>query len=148
MIIGVTGTSNHVTSAQFATAWELVAYTAATQLHHGDCVGADKMMHDAVVSTRLRRSVNDLPRTGIVIHPPDNNAKRAFCQDYDEIREPLPYLVRNRAIVAAVNLLIAVPRTATEEVRSGTWATIRYARDAKKPVIIIDPSGGWRLDGL
>jgi len=146
MKIGVTGTSTGVTPAQLATAWELLSYVNATELHHGDCTGADAACHRIVCDTRLKRRVNDLPFTRIIIHPPDNDTKRAFCREYDDIREPLPYLVRNRAIVAASDLLVAIPRTAAEELRSGTWATIRYARDAVIPVMIIEPDGSWRLN--
>jgi hypothetical protein len=34
--------------------------------------------------------------------------------------------------------LIATPESLTEELRSGTWATIRYARKIKKPCLILD----------
>lgn len=46
-------------------------------------------------------------------------------------------LARNRRIVAAVDVLIAAPETDREELRSGTWATIRYARAAGKPVVML-----------
>lgn len=38
------------------------------------------------------------------------------------------YLDRNREMVDGADVLIAFPKTAEEETRSGTWATIRYAR--------------------
>lgn len=100
-------------------------------VHHGDCVGADK---DADTIAR---------RVGckVVIHPPDNDSKRAFCaQPGDEVRKPLPYLVRNRDIVNESETVIAAPRTAIEELRSGTWATIRYARQKRRSLIILRPA--------
>ena len=50
-------------------------------------------------------------------------------------------LVRNRDIVAAVDVLIAAPLVDKEELRSGTWATIRYARAARKPVVMLSRGG-------
>jgi len=44
-------------------------------------------------------------------------------------------LARNRVIVSRVDVLIAAPLQDEEITRSGTWATIRYARAAGKPVI-------------
>ncbi len=149
MKLGVTGTSGLVTPAQGQALHQLITRVAATELHHGDCVGADKMCHDIVAGAQhrdLERRLS-LPPMRIIIHPPDNDAKRAFCQSYDEIREPLPYLVRNRNIAAESDLVIAAPRSAEEEIRSGTWATVRYARDLEKVVIIINPDGSWHLDG-
>ena len=49
----------------------------------------------------------------------------------------LPPLVRNRNIVRAVDIMIAAPATDKEELRSGTWATVRYCRQARKPVIML-----------
>jgi len=49
------------------------------------------------------------------------------------------YLQRNKDIVNDSEILIACPYTLTEEQRSGTWATIRYARKINKPIIILDP---------
>jgi len=48
-------------------------------------------------------------------------------------------LERNHKIVDAVSILIAAPRSLAEEVRSGTWATVRYARKTMTSVIFLDP---------
>lgn len=84
--------------------------------HHGDCVGADAQAHDIAVALGYR----------VVIHPPEISSKRAFkdgcvlpAKDYHE---------RNHDIVDSSRLMIAAPDTNTEIVRSGTWATVRYAR--------------------
>jgi len=55
--------------------------------------------------------------------------------------DPRPPLVRNRDIVDATDMLIAAPATRKEVLRSGTWATIRYAKKMKKWIYIIYPSG-------
>jgi outer membrane protein insertion porin family len=49
-------------------------------------------------------------------------------------------LDRNRAIVDSCDVLIACPK-GPEEQRSGTWATVRYARKQKKRIVIIWPDG-------
>ena len=96
----------------------------AEEVHHGDCEGADTFAH--FIAAR---------ETMVVIHPPTNPKHRSFCaKEYDiedsiiiELR-PQHYLVRNHAIVDESDLLVALPKTLVEEKRSGTWATIRYAR--------------------
>jgi len=87
--------------------------------HHGDCVGADEEAHE--LAWRLH--------CDIVIHPPTDPKARAWCPS-QTVREPLPYLERNKAIVRESGLLLATPASRTEVLRSGTWATIRYARKA------------------
>lgn len=61
------------------------------------------------------------------------------------MREPAPYIVRDHAIVDEVQFLIGCPRKDIEELRSGTWATIRYARKQRRNlncIILIYPDGG------
>jgi hypothetical protein len=53
--------------------------------------------------------------------------KRTFKAAAD-VRGPKPYLNRNRHIVRETALLIAVPNELTEQPRSGTWSTVRYAQ--------------------
>jgi hypothetical protein len=52
-----------------------------------------------------------------------------------------PYLVRNHEIVDDSQVLIAAPKEFTEQLRSGTWATIRYARKIGRTVRIVFPDG-------
>lgn len=97
-------------------------------LHHGDCIGAD------VDADAVAREAG----WEVEIHPPDDDSKRAFCaQAGDTVRQPLPYLERNHDIVDVTLRLIAAPRQAREEIRSGTWATVRYARRVGHPVTVL-----------
>lgn len=100
-----------------------------THLHHGDCVGADHEAHILAVQCGL----------DISIHPPIELTYRALNRPYGRgmIYEPKAYLTRNRAIVEACDVLIACPLTEDPVLRSGTWATIRYAELMGKPVIKI-----------
>lgn len=102
------------------------------EVHHGDCVGVDADANLVAIEAGCR----------VVIHPPVELKHRAFCGD--EARragvrcltlEPLPYLVRNHAIVDATDLLVAFP-AGPEQLRSGTWSTVRYARKQGKDVLI------------
>lgn len=52
-----------------------------------------------------------------------------------------PPLERNKRMVDHAEFLIAAPRTVHEHQRSGTWATVRYARTVNRPVVIIQPDG-------
>jgi hypothetical protein len=65
-------------------------------------------------------------------------ARRHYCNVIEHpITDTKGLLDRNHDIVAACDILIAAPETDTEQLRSGTWATIRYCRAAGKPVIML-----------
>lgn len=102
----------------------------ASWAHHGDCIGADVDFH------RLAR-LNGLKVHG---HPPINPSKRAWCE-FDEIEEEKEYIDRNHDIVRAVDFMIACPQGFKEELRSGTWATIRYFKGTGCPGKIVWPDG-------
>lgn len=132
-MIGFTGTQRGLSKRQFYHLSKLlddkVFVVGERQwMHNGDCIGADKEAGEIWLEYGGR----------IHLHPPINPNKRAFL-DADRIEAPLPYLERNHRIVDMSDLLIACPGEDTEIVRSGTWATIRYARKRKVPVTIIFP---------
>jgi len=131
--LGFTGTQEGATSAQIAKLDELFASFGQFELHHGDCIGADKAAH--LAARRVGASV--------VIHPPLVKTKRAFCESA-LILPPKAYLERNKDIVDATDVLIACPKSEKEELRSGTWSTVRYARKQRKMEIIILPDGSIR----
>lgn len=98
--------------------------------HHGDCINSDKVFHAMCLAHGMI----------IHIHPPTNPKKRAFCAGGDIEYLPAPYLKRNRNIVAMSDVLLATPH-GPEELRSGTWATIRYAKQKGIQVYIVYPNG-------
>lgn len=100
------------------------------EFHHGDCIGADR---DA-------QEIANEDGWYTVSHPPEIQTKRAFTEN-DRTEPRKPYLDRNHDIVYETEMLIACPKEDTEQLRSGTWATVRYARKQGKPVRIIRPSG-------
>lgn len=110
------------------------------EFHHGDCVGSDEQADELAY------------RHGyyIVLHPPDSDKKRAWTTHYDMSRMPKPYLVRNREIVhddyGLCDWMIATPGDRNERQRSGTWATIRYARK-HTALLIVYPDGDIAREG-
>lgn len=132
MKLGFTGTQYGMTVLQFRGVIELLEELKPDEVHHGDCVESDETFHKIV---RLL-----FPKTTIIIHPPLDPKKRAFCEG-DIILEPEPYINRNHKIVIETDVLIATPRTEKEELRSGSWTTIRHSRKKQKPRHIINPEG-------
>lgn len=131
VVLGFTGTQKGMNNSQKRRFRVIVQTFKPTEFRHGDCIGADKDAHDIV------RIV--APDCKIVIHPPTIDAKRAYCKG-DTILPAKPYLNRNRDIVKASNIMVATPGEDTEQLRSGTWATIRAARSAKRRTTILLPS--------
>lgn len=103
-------------------------------LHHGDCVGRDAHAH------RLARQLGML----VEIHPPIYGSLRAYCEA-DYANTPRRFLTRNRDIVDATEALIAAPKGMEEERRSGTWSTVRYARQQGKRVVVVFPDGSTKI---
>lgn len=132
---GFTGTRDGLTDAQAETLHRLLCHHRGW-LHHGDCIGADAQAHDIACRVGLR----------IAIHPPTSRALRAFCSRFDKLYASAYYLTRNRHIIEATSSLIACPKEANETLRSGTWATVRYARQRHKPVTLILPDGSVRFE--
>lgn len=137
MIIGFTGTKRGMTQRQRATVRYLLAELQMTELHHGDCVGADAQAHQEAL----------LRGAAVVVHPPADPKLRAYCSGFRvTVLEPREYLKRNGDIVDACEVLICAPKQKAEQVRSGTWTTIRYAKkrgrvDEKFRIITVWPDG-------
>lgn len=131
--IGFTGTQHGMTPQQQAVVdWLLVtSRDTPAYFHHGDCVGADAEAH----TIALRHTY------AVVIHPPIHTAKRAHCVGAYLVLPPADYIVRNHDIVDECNLLIATPAQSDEQIRSGTWATIRYAHRKRRRTVIVHPDG-------
>lgn len=127
---GFTGTQHGMTEEQKQTLRTRLAIVgkAGDVFHHGDCIGADAEACEIAREMGFR----------IVQHPPLDDSKRAFTRA-DEVREPKAYLDRNHDIVNESMMLFVCPRTAKEELRSGTWATYRYAKTTTTVVNVIYP---------
>lgn len=129
MILGITGTREGPTEEQQAVMAEYIS--DAEQVLHGDCVGVDETAH------------NMAKASGVPVkrYPPTNPRLRAYCDDAEETHRQLPYLERNKRIVAACDFLLVVPNTFEEQVRSGTWSTRRWADRTGTAYVIVYPDG-------
>jgi len=117
-VIGVTATRSPLTHAQLTWLWLRLRdyHRPGIQLHYGDCVNGDAAAFQMAMELGYVT----------VMHPPVNAWLRAFTIPDVEL-VPEPYLARNHNMVDMINLLLAVP-DGPERPRSGTWATVRYAR--------------------
>jgi len=119
------------------------------EFHHGDCIGADAQAATMlrVLSNKLRMMKQATCQVTIIAHPgypvrdPEDTRWRAFTAEInDEIREAKPFIARDHDIVDETDELLATPLTREEQVSSGTWTTVRYARKKKKKITIINPA--------
>lgn len=135
---GMTGTKVGMTSDQ-----KTAFYTIATELradgylflHEGDCVGADENAND------IWRELGGK----VYSHPPVDQRYRAFSK-FDLEAPAKPYLKRDHDIVDVSEFMVAFPKGFGEELRSGTWATVRYARKVGKAVFIVWPNGSIKRE--
>lgn len=130
--VGVTSTRKGLNEVQRLWVTFFLKEHQVNVLHHGDCVGGDdelaKMFHQK--------------GTYVIAHPAHTiNKYKAKCQINDLILSPDDTLARNQTIVRHSELVLGFPYTIEEEVRSGTWFTIRHAKKLKVPVLVIKPNG-------
>lgn len=120
----------------------MLEFHTPSEVRHGDCIGADADF-DMICLQSLAHA--DLT---VHIHPwNDSDSKRAYChlvktpRPQTIVHAPAPPLDRNRVIVDAVQGMIATPKEELEEIRSGTWATIRYTISIRRWLWVIFPTG-------
>lgn len=144
--IGFTGPRDGMFSPQDAAVvhlietWTRILPPALLSGLHGDCVGGDARF-DAILE---RFGVNTFCR-------PCTWEKFRARTRAEVIAEPVAPMVRNRAIVADVAVMIACPPTERKVPHSGTWATIGFTRRVEKPLALVLPNGEitferWRPD--
>jgi len=129
MKVGITGTRWGTTYQRRKTLDRLLE--GVTELHHGNCVGADEEAHTIAESRGIH----------VVMHPVRSDGLFVAHKMADEVREAKGHLARNRDIVAECDKVIALPQHNREQYRSGTWYTIRHALRTMKPVTVVLPSG-------
>jgi hypothetical protein len=130
MKLGMTGNRNGMSNIAKVKLLDFLNSNKISEVHHGDCLGTDHEFHDICSERNIK----------IIIHPPNNDKMRAFCKS-DNILPEKKFLDRNHDIVNDIDILIAFPPTEKEVIRSGSWATIRYAKKKNKQIFIIFPSG-------
>lgn len=105
-------------------------------LHHGDCINSD------FEASRIGKFIGYL----VHAHPSFLDKKRAFSEFNDVIHAPKEPLERNADIARICQTLVATPRTYHEVIRSGTWTTIRRARELNREICIIFPDGSEKWE--
>ncbi len=140
MIVGFTGTCKGMTVEQKDELASHFLYGATDEFHHGGCRGADEEAHDLLYKTVSHFIVHpglismlDMPPSA----PPPG---------YVIILPRKRYLERNHDIVDCCAILIACPSSKVEQLRSGTWATMRYAKKIGRRMIVIWPDGSTGND--
>jgi hypothetical protein len=135
-VVGFTGDEDGMNGRQHRRLDQILGILKSKKFVHGSCVGADTQAHHLAVRHGMVIEIFpcDLAHMQVklpakIIHP---------------IKRPLD---RNRDIVAVSNILLATPKELTEIRRSGPWATIRYARLAGIPRVIILPDGKVQIEG-
>ena len=127
MIAGFTGTRHGMSEEQKLYLALELHRLKVIELHHGDCTGADDEANTIARKMGIKT----------VGHPPTNEKHRAFstCDVWYGSRE---YITRNHNIVNCTLHLFVAPRTNNEVIRSGTWATYRYAMDLGRSITMIE----------
>lgn len=134
MICGFTGTRYGPTPEQYKAMQEFLSRIPMSRFVHGAAHGADTLAHYIV-----RAAHGDIP---IELHPSDRPSTLVTVPIGNvDIHDQKPPLERNRIIVQRIHGLLAVPREDEEITRSGTWATIRYARELGVPIYMVKQCG-------
>ncbi len=125
--VGISGTRWGASSVQLAKIEILLIIfieRGAKKFRHGDCAGVD------VEAASIARDLGYY----IICHP----GPRGMGTKWDEIMPSLPFLDRNKVIVDMSDVMLIVPFTNEEILRSGTWATYRYAQKMKVPLRMVE----------
>ncbi len=134
MILGMTGNREGLTKESSDFLINFIKNNNVTEVHHGDCLGCDEDFHE----------ICKLMNVKIIVHPPDKNTMRAFCDGENVTILPgKEYLKRNHDIVKSSDVMIAFPFLRHEILRSGTWATIRFAKKNNKKLFIVHKDGTY-----
>lgn len=129
MHVGFTGSRVGMSEIQKSILSKLLDELKPEKIHLGDCIGSDTEAYH-IAKDRGMYTIGHVPE----------NTRFASNLTYDERRQPSDYLTRNRQIVDQSTILIATPDR-DEEIRSGTWYTIRYAEKMRKKIYIIKKNG-------
>jgi len=133
MKIGFTGTRVGMSPLQKMYLERILIKTKPEKVIHGGCIGADTEFHGICYYQKCRR----ISSLTIAIYPSNLRNQQGNYPNADFYHKEQDPLVRNHIIVDQSDILIAAPKYDAEELRSGTWSTIRYARKIGIPVVIL-----------
>jgi hypothetical protein len=137
VVLGFTGARKGMTAAQFATFAARLHARPPNLFVHGSAFGADQQAHFVALAAGVH----------IRLRPCSIEAARAPCPGAVEEMPDRPPLLRNVDIVDDCTVLVACP-SGPEHARSGTWATVRYAREVGRQIVIVWPDGRAVRDGV
>lgn len=129
-IVAFTGTQEGMTKLQRKAFRTLLWEMEPKVLIHGDCIGADAQAHDIAVKFEIE----------VWIRPCWIRAKRAF-KEGKLLADPEDPIERNHKMVDQSHAVIGCPKQVEPQLRSGTWATLRYARKRDSLRWIVYPDG-------
>lgn len=112
----------------------------SVQLLHGGCSGVDTWFHSQwinFIQTNTNFSIRIYPGSSFLLF----NDIIVQNQQNMTIEKQQSNLTRNKKIVLASDIMLCVPDSLVEKLRSGTWSTIRYCRQTNTPHIIFYPNG-------
>lgn len=137
MKLAFTGTRKGMTPRQHSIVKQILEEFRPTEVAHGGCVGADEEFHALCV--RFATPVihvwwSNVEGKQAVLMGPSIGSKTLIVNHPQQ-----PPLDRNWDIIREADLVIACPESATETLRSGTWATVRYAEQLDKTIKVIKP---------
>ena len=131
MKLGITGTRKGMTGIQIKGCLLLFNEIEPEWIIHGAAHGVDNQAHHMADDLKIRRHIWPSNLIGATSDCLTN--RRDIWEDS---KSPLE---RNHDIVDTCDILVAFPAERNEILRSGTWATVRYALKMLKPTVIIYP---------
>ena len=134
--VGFTGTSRGMSPFQkleVRRQLELLWTKGFRRARHGACIGSDDQFG------HIAKSIGFY----VIAHPgfspknPENLLYRAETEYCDEVLPAKPHIKRDHDIVNESDTMLATP-IGKEEVRSGTWTTVRYARKVGRELTVVN----------
>lgn len=132
-LVAITGTRKGITLKQRATFELWLGFGKVGTLCHGAAIGADEEI-------AIRCKEFGCKLLAFPCNIASQQSKKAI-EISDEVFDEEPPLTRNRNMVDYALSVMAFPATMAEEMRSGTWATIRYANKKGINVQMFWPNG-------
>lgn len=136
-VLGMTGTRDGMTEAQKTTCLKLFLEFKPDIYIHGCCQGADQDFHHLIIKTTLGKKCPQIEGYPASIW----QEQWAADQQFHHLHKGYTYKERDLIIATRSKWFLGFPRGYEEELRSGTWMTLRMRRKLNKSFIIVLPNG-------